>query len=182
MKRPTAVFVVLHAAVLTVMSAGSLAAADHQAIFVVRHAERAAATPAPANPVPPGHSMMPDDPPLSPAGQARAARLATMLASAGIQRIYTTEFKRTRQTAAPLADKLKIKAVMAAANDPAPLVKQLQQGAGNVLVVGHANTIPDLLKKLGVKESVTIADDQYDDLFLVIRRVGEPSTLVHLKY
>lgn len=181
MRRATALFVALGAAALIVMTAGSLAAADHQVIFLVRHAERAAAA-APANPVPPGHPMMSDDPPLSPAGQARAARLATMLASAGIQRIYTTEFKRTRQTAAPLADKLKIKAVMAAANDPAPLIKQLQQGAGNVLVVGHANTIPDLLKKLGVKESVTIGDDQYDDLFIVIRRVGEPSTLIRLKY
>jgi broad specificity phosphatase PhoE len=126
--------------------------------------------------------MIADDPPLSPAGEARATRLATMLGSAAIQRIYTTEFKRTRQTAAPLADKLKIKPVMAAANDPGPLVTQLRQAKGNALVVGHANTIPDLLKALGVKEVVTIGDEQYDDLFLVIRRVGEPSTLIRLKY
>ena len=126
--------------------------------------------------------MMADDPPLTAAGQARAARLATMLASADIKRIYTTEFQRTRQTAAPLADKLKITPVMAAAKDPAPLVRQLQQGTGNALVVGHSNTIPDLLKKLGVKDTVTIADDQYDDLFIVIRRVGESPTLVRLKY
>jgi broad specificity phosphatase PhoE len=126
--------------------------------------------------------MMADDPPLTAAGQARAARLASMLASADIKRIYTTEFQRTRQTAAPLADKLKITPVMAAAKDPAPLIRQLQQGTGNALVVGHSNTIPDLLKKLGVKDTVTIADDQYDDLFIVIRRVGEAPTLVRLKY
>jgi hypothetical protein len=77
---------------------------------------------------------------------------------------------------------LKIKPVMAAAKDPAPLVKQLRQAKDNVLVVGHSNTIPDLLKQLGVKDAVTIADDQYDDLFIVIRRVGEPSTLIRLKY
>jgi hypothetical protein len=49
-------------------------------------------------------------------------------------------------------------------------------------VVGHANTIPDLLKKLGVKDQVTIGDNDYDDLFVVIRRVGEPATLIRLKY
>ena len=153
------------------------AASAHQVIFVVRHAERAATNDPNAS-----KRMMADDPPLTAVGQARAARLATMLASAGIKRIFTTEFQRTRQTAAPLADKVKITPVMAAANDPAPLIRQLQQATGNVLVVGHANTIPDILKKLGVKDAVTIADDQYDDLFIVIRRVGEPSTLIRLKY
>ena len=173
------------ASVSTVVLSAAVLAADHQVIYVVRHAERAASTPQPALPpnAPGGHGMMiADDPPLSPAGQARAARLATMLGSADIKRIYTTEFKRTRQTGAPLADKLRITPVMAAAKDPAPLVKQLQQGTGNALVVGHSDTIPDLLKKLGVKDTVTIADDQYDDLFIVIRRVGEPSTLIRLKY
>jgi broad specificity phosphatase PhoE len=173
-------------AALLIVGAGAVppvAAAD-QVIFVVRHADRAAsATPAPPSQTPPGHPMMADDPPLSAAGQARAARLATMLASAGIQRIYTTEFKRARQTAAPLADKLKVQPVMAAAMDPAPLIAQLRKGGkGNALVVGHANTIPDLLKKLGVKEDVKIGDDEYDNLFIVISRVGEPSTLIRLKY
>jgi len=180
--RPTRLLI---AAILIVLagSVRAVAAAD-QVIFVVRHAERAAtATAAAPGKTPPGHPMMADDPPLSPAGQARAARLETMLASAGIQRIYTTEFKRTRQTAAPLADKLKIQPVMAAAMDPAPLIAQLRKGGkGNVLVVEHANTIPDLLKKLGVKEDVTIGDDEYDNLFIVISRVGEPATLIRLKY
>lgn len=164
------------ALILLAWSAPIAAAADH-VIFVVRHAERAAANDPNAS-----KRMMADDPPLSPAGQTRAARLAAMLASAGVQRIYTTEFQRSRQTAAPLADKLKLKPVMAPAKDPAPLVAQLRQAQGNVLVVGHANTIPDLFKKLGVKDDIKIADDQYDDLFVVIRRVGGPSTLIHLKY
>jgi len=177
MRCAVAVLVMLCAAVLVTPTAAALTAADHQVIFVVRHAERAATSDPNAS-----KRMMADDPPLTAAGQARAARLATMLASADIKRIYTTEFQRTRQTAAPLADKLKITPVMAAAKDPAPLVRQLQQGTGNALVVGHSNTIPDLLKKLGVKDTVTIADDQYDDLFIVIRRVGESPTLVRLKY
>jgi broad specificity phosphatase PhoE len=155
----------------------SAAAPAERVIFVVRHAERAAAADPDAS-----TRMMADDPPLAPAGQARAARLATMLASAGITQIYTTEFQRTRQTAAPLAAKLKITPLMAPAKDPAPLVAQLIKGKGNALVVAHSNTLPDLLKRLGVKEGVTIPDDEYDDLFIVIRRVGEPSTLIRLKY
>jgi broad specificity phosphatase PhoE len=165
------------AVLITIALSASFAAAADHVIFVVRHAERAATNDPNAS-----KRMMGDDPPLSPAGQARAARLATMLASAGVQRIYTTEFQRSRQTAAPLADRLKIKPVMAPANDAAPLVAQLRRAAGNVLVVGHSNTIPDLLKKLGVKEEIKMADDQFDDLFVVIRRVGGPSTLIRLKY
>jgi broad specificity phosphatase PhoE len=169
----------LLAALLIVIVAAPYAAADeNQIIFVVRHAERAASGDQAAE----THRMMADDPPLTPAGQARAGRLAAMLAPAGIARIYTTEYQRTRQTAAPLAQKLKLTPVMAAANDPAPLIAQLIKGKGNALVVGHANTIPDLLKKLGVKDPVTIADNDYDDLFVVVRRVGEPSTLIRLKY
>jgi len=164
------------ASLLVALSATAAAPAD-RVIFVVRHAERAATDDPNA-----GTRMMADDPPLAPAGKARAARLATMLAPAGIQEIYTTEFQRTRQTAAPLADKLKIKPVMAPAKDPAPLITQLRKGKGNVLVVGHSNTIPDLLRKLGVKEDVRIGDDQYDDVFLVIPRVGKPATLIRLKY
>jgi broad specificity phosphatase PhoE len=167
------------AALLIVIGAAPYAiAGENQIIFVVRHAERAASGDKAAE----THRMMADDPPLTPAGQARAARLATMLAPAGIERIYTSEFQRTRQTAAPLAQKLKIAPVLAAANDPAPLIAQLIKGKGNALVVGHADTIPELLKKLGVKEAVTIGNDDYDDLFVVIRRVGEPSTLIRLKY
>jgi broad specificity phosphatase PhoE len=94
--------VTLAAWVLVLLVAGSANAAGQQVVFMVRHAERAA-SPAPAPPA--GHMSMTaaaDDPPLSPAGQERAARLAAMLRSSDIRHIFTTEFLRTRQTAAPL--------------------------------------------------------------------------------
>jgi broad specificity phosphatase PhoE len=169
---------VLAALLIAIVATSYAAAAENQIIFVVRHAERAASGDKTAE----THRMMADDPPLTPAGQARAVRLAAMLGSARIERIYTSQYQRTRQTAAPLAQKLKITPTMAAANDPAPLIAQLIKGKGNALVVGHADTIPDLLRKVGVKEQVTIGDNDYDDLFIVIRRVGEPSTLIRLKY
>lgn len=163
---------------LIVLALPGLARAADQVVFLVRHAERGA-TPAAQ---PSSHQMMADDPPLSAAGQERAARLATMLSSAGIKHIFTTEYLRTRQTAQPLAQRLKLRAVMAAAKDPAPLAQQIRKVTGNVLIVGHSNTIPDLLKRLGVKEAVTIGENDYDQVFVVVLRAAAEPTLIRLHY
>ena len=163
---------------LALLMTGVSPATAEQVIFLVRHAERADA-PAQAQQ---SHSMLAEDPPLTPAGEQRAARLATVLSQAGITAIYTSEFKRTRQTAAPLADKLKIKPVMAAAKDPAPLLAQLKKAQAPVLVVGHANTLPVLIKALGVTEAVAIGDNDYDNIFIVVRGATGKPTLIRLKY
>ena len=61
-------------------------------------------------------------------------------------------------------------------------MEQMTKAAGNVLVIGHSNTVPDLLKRLGVKQAITIADSEYDNLFVVVRHgTGEP-TLIRLRY
>ena len=156
---------------------GAASAAD-QVIFLVRHAERATTSAG----QPAGRAMMGDDPPLADAGHQRAVRLAALLASAEIKHIFTTEYLRTRQTAAPLAERLNIKAIMGAAQDPEPFVQQIRKASGNVLVVGHSNTIPELIKRLGVTRAITIADNEYDNLFVVVRHdAGEP-TLFRLRY
>lgn len=174
--RCTRVFVaaVLSAFLLTALPA----AADDQIIFLVRHAEKAATPAAPPAPT----TMMADDPPLSAAGQARAAKLAALLASAGVKYIFTTEFRRTRETAAPLARQLKLTPVMAAAKDPTPLLEQVRRLKDNVLIVGHSNTVPDLLKRLGIKDEITIPDAEYDNLFIVVRPVTGDPTLIRLRY
>jgi len=170
---------ILAAIVMTAMLAAARPVAADQVIFLVRHAERAATAAGAA----PSHGGMPaDDPPLSPAGEQRADKLASMLAASNIKFIYTSEFKRTRQTAAPLAKKLSLTAVMAAANDPTTLVATLKGLQGNALVVGHSNTVPDLLKRLGVAETVTIGDSDYDNLFVVVRDAAGKATLVRLKF
>jgi phosphohistidine phosphatase SixA len=152
-------------------------AAAQQTIFVVRHAERADAGAGAAGMVTPA-----TDPPLSAAGRERAARLASMLRSADIKHIFTTEFRRTKETAAPLADQLKLTPSVSGSKDPAPLVSRVRQVIGNVLMVGHSNTVPDLLKRLGVKEEVTIADEEYDNLFVVVRPATGDPTLIRLRY
>jgi broad specificity phosphatase PhoE len=160
---------------ITIHAAPAIAA--DQIVFLVRHAEQAATGDAGAS-----TRMMAGDPPLAPAGRQRADRLSALLAASGIQRIYTTEFLRTRQTAAPLAAILKIEPVMVASKDPDSLIAQIRTAPGNVLVVAHATTIPDVLKRLGVNEAAQVPDSDYGNLFIVVRPSAGEATLIRLRY
>ena len=151
--------------------------ASDRIIFVVRHAERADALGAAGQP------MVTDaDPPLSRAGHTRARRLASMLRSANVTHIFTTEYLRTRQTAAPLAEALHLEVVNIPAKDVNALVARLRETNGTTLVVGHSNTVPQLLKELGVATAVTIGERDFDNLFVVVRAPSGESTLVRLRY
>ncbi len=142
-------------------------------VFLVRHAERADAGMAAAK-------MAGADPELSDVGKARANALAALLQDAKITAIFTTEYKRTRDTAQPLATATGIAAAAVDSKDAAGLIARVKASAGNVLVVGHSNTVPDVIKALGVTEPVAIADDQFDNLFVVIR--GARPALLRLHY
>jgi probable phosphoglycerate mutase len=152
-------------------------ASGQTAIFLVRHAEKATE----ANEA---------SVPLSPVGRARAERLASTLASAGISEIYSTETERARQTAEPLARvrKLEIRAYAPRDADgksaPRLIVDRIRKEApaGNVLVIGHSNTVPEILAALGHAEKIEIPSTQFDDLFLVVPREGAPPTVLRLKY
>ena len=140
------------------------AVSAQSAVFLVRHAERADAG------APPGGAatMMAPDPDLSEAGKARAASLAAMLKDAKITAIYVTEYKRTRQTAEPLSRQLGIEMTVVPSKDAAGLTAKLKSARGNVLVVGHSNTVPATIAALGVQDPVAIGDTDYDDLFIVL--------------
>jgi phosphohistidine phosphatase SixA len=145
---------------LLLILALAIDASAQQTVFVVRHAERADATAG-------GSPTMAADPDLSEAGKVRADSLAAMLKDANVKAIFTTEFKRTQQTAAPLAKSLGIAIVTVAAGDPAKLLQAVKAAAGNALVVGHSNTVPAILKGLGIATPVTLGDSDYDNLFVV---------------
>ena len=152
-------------------------AAAQRAIILVRHAEKA--TDANEAGVP-----------LSAAGRKRAERLARMLAAVGVTAIYVTETDRARQTAEPLARASKLAVRMYSPRDaagylaPQLVLEKIKKDDANgvVLVVGHQNTVPDILRALGYPEKVEIADKQFDDLFIVVPKAGSPPTVVHLKY
>lgn len=159
-------------ALLLAVVVASPAAAQHT-IFLVRHAERADTQPGVS-------PTMAADPDLSEAGRARAASLADALKDAKITTIYASEFKRTQQTAAPLAKALGLTVKIVTSKGPGPLVKQLKASKGNVLVVGHSNTVPEVIAGLGVTTPVTIDDAEFDNMFLVT--TGPHPSLLRLHY
>lgn len=148
-------------------------AAAQQSVFLARHAER-------ADTVKGAAPKMASDPDLSEAGRARAASLAVLLKDANITAIYTTEFQRTRQTAAPLAKALGIAPRIVKADDADGLMKAIRSQQGNVLVIGHSNTVPAVIKSLGVASPVMIGDEEYDNLFIVTSTT--PPSLLRLHY
>ena len=155
-----------------VLVLGGLAstAAAQGTVFLVRHAER-------ADDANSGPKMTGTDPDLSGQGILRAQALARTLKDAKITAIYTTEFKRTRQTAAPLATALGVQVTEVSSKDLPGLFQKVRTAPGNVLVVGHSNTVPAVIKELGVAEPVSIAETEYDNLFVVTR-----GTLIRLRY
>jgi phosphohistidine phosphatase SixA len=159
--------------VLSLLLATTAPALAQSPIYLVRHAERADSGTMAA-------TTMATDPDLSDAGRARAESLAFILKDAGIKAIYTTEYKRTRQTAAPLAKALGIEATVVPAREMKTLVEKIKGAAAPVLVVGHSNTVGDTIAALGVAEPVKIGDADYDNLFIVVP--GAKPTLVRLHY
>ena len=124
------------------------------------------------------------DPPLSVVGMARAEKLAQMLSATKINAIYVTQYRRTAMHATPLATRQGITPVVVPAADTAGLIKRLaSHGADEtVLVVGHSNTVPLVLKGLGAVEEVKLTEDEYDNLFMLVPKPGAAPTVTRLKY
>jgi broad specificity phosphatase PhoE len=121
-----------------------------------------------------------NDPELSSAGRARADALARILKDAGITAIFTTELKRTQETAAPTSTLAHVTPTVVAAKDTASLIAKLHQLTGNALVVGHGDTIPNIVKALGINAPVNIPDADYSELLIVT--LGDKPQLFRLHY
>ena len=143
--------------------APAVASAQSLVIFV-RHAERADGGAA-ANT---GMTGKPADPLPSAAGEARAAKLATMLADSGIKAIYTSEFRRTQDTGKPLAAKLGLTITPVASSDVNVLIQKIktEHPKDAVMIVGHSNTIPAAIKAFGGPD-VKMADDEYSAIYIL---------------
>ena len=131
-----------------------------QALFLVRHAEKVDNS---------------KDAALSAAGEARAKSLADKLGDAGITSIFTSEYQRTRNTAAPLAAKLGVKPEVHKADDTKGLVALLHK-TQRALVVGHSNTLPEIAQAYGVK--LEVSDDDFSSVWLLVP--GDKPLLVRL--
>ncbi len=145
-------------------------------IVVVRHAERS--------------TDDPRDPSLSAAGQQRARDLSAVLRDARVTVIYTTHYKRTRQTAEPYAQEHGISIVerpISAANS-ATYARDLAQeirtrSAGkSVLVVGHSNTVPDIVRALSGADIPAMTEAEYDHIFVVVIPASGSPRVMQLRF
>lgn len=127
--------------------------------YVVRHAEKETT------------GTMTSDVPLSEAGRQRAVALKDLLQDKKIIRIFSTNYKRTLATAQPLSDVtgVRIETYNPADTNFIQLLKQVTQG--DVLVVGHSNTVDNLVNGLAGKNVLQdLPDMQYGDLFVITKR------------
>jgi phosphohistidine phosphatase SixA len=109
------------------------------------------------------------DPALSAAGSARAQELRHVLRDAGLDAIYVTRWQRTQQTAAPLAADLGITPTQVDAAVDVVAAIQARPPSSAALVIGHTNTVPDIIAGLGGPAGVTIEATEFDRLFVLLR-------------
>ena len=127
--------------------------AEPLVVFLVRHAEKVDSS---------------ADPELSPEGVQRAADLAATLADAGVERIHSSDYIRTRDTAAPLAAALGLELEIYDPRDLPSLVALLREAGGRHLVVGHSNTTPNAVELLGGEPGPAVVEaTEYDRLYAV---------------
>ena len=108
-----------------------------------------------------------NDPSLTDEGAANAQKLAAMLADKGITAIFVTPTRRTTQTAEPLAKRLGIAITTYDPRDPAALVRTVAAAGGPVLIVGHSNTVPDLVAAFGGTRPAPMSEEDFGTLFVV---------------
>lgn len=156
---PVLVFVFSH------LWAAETPAKDPLLVFLVRHAEKVDAS---------------RDPKLSAAGSERAEELARVLRDANIKHVHSSDFIRTRDTAAPIAARLDLKVELYDPHDLPSLVRKLRQAGGRHLIVGHSTSTPGAVELLGGKPGTDINEaGEFDRLYIVTADAsGEVSTVL----
>lgn len=136
-------------------------------IIMLRHAER---------------ETLGADPSLTAAGRKRALLLARMLQDAGVTAVFTSDARRTKETAAPLLAQTHLTAVeLTGTNFAAHKASVLAVSSGTAVVIGHTNTVPPLIAALGAG-SPFILDSEFDRLLVVTRSITGEVKLLALRY
>ncbi|MEB2774916.1 phosphoglycerate mutase family protein [Algoriphagus sp. D3-2-R+10] len=138
-------------------------------IYIVRHAEKL---------------LTGDDPELSVAGKARAVKLSQILGDKEIKHIFSTDYRRTRLTAERTAKEAGIAIEVYDPKNHDELVDQLRSLEGNILVVGHSNTVGQLANYfVGEGEKYTdLEDSGYNYIYIVTLEKDGTSSVARKMY
>lgn len=137
-------------------------------IILVRHAER-------------DTMLIGPDQPLTAAGLLRAQTLRHVLGPSGIDAIYVTPWWRNRQTAMPTATALgESLTVIDAVAETVTRLRTRHWGE-TVLVVGHSNTVPDIIAAL-TGRPFPETRVPYDGMWIVTLMRDGRAALVTLRY
>ena len=138
-------------------------------VFLVRHAEK-------------DLDFLGEDPPLTSAGNRRAHDLGNALRDAGISAIYVTRFRRSHDTAVPLATALGESLIVVTETEE--LVRRLRtRHAGDtVLVVGHSDSVPQVIEGLGGPKAADLGAVGYDGMWLVTFETQGTARVLRLHY
>ena len=112
------------------------------------------------------------DPDLTDEGQRQAALLPGRLGAQPPRAIYVSTYKRTLQSAAPLAARLRLTPAVYDPADTPALVARVRSGPLPALVVGHSNTVPDIIEQLGGERPSPLAHEDFGDLWRIDPRTG----------
>lgn len=147
--------------------ATGIAASAQEAVYLIRHGEK---------------ELSGTDPALTPEGRLRAADWAEMLRNVGFDVIITSDALRTQETGGIIANVLGLETHALPKGDVAGLVDSLEFDHEEeiVLIVAHAETIPQILEYMGVLENVTIDQSEFANLFIVLKSSSDSSTYIHL--
>jgi broad specificity phosphatase PhoE len=149
---------------------------EETVVLLVRHAERA--DDGPGDPQVAMDRQMAQDPPLSEAGRLRSSLLAELLRDAGITRIHSTDYRRTRETADPTSAATGVEVAIYDPSDLDAFAEELRSSPGRHLVVGHSNTTPELVAALGGDPGLPMESLEYDRLYVVTLEETGASTVL----
>jgi broad specificity phosphatase PhoE len=156
------------ALLLALLPAAAPAQPAAHPVYVMRHLNTPAGDP---------------DPDLLPEGRATAIALADLMETDQFEgrrpvAIYVSDYKRTRQTAAPTAARLALNLTIYDPRDTAALIARVRAEPGPVLIVGHSNTVPEIVAALGGTRPAPLVHEDFGDLWIV--QPGGATTRQHI--
>ena len=165
------VFILFLSCLVISAKAQTIEFGNNSKVYLVRHAEKESG----------------NDPLLTPDGNKRAGDLMRALKGKQVKRIYVTEYKRTQNTGDSLRIQLGIDTVHYGSDTSCTdLINKLETHHDlndAILIIGHSNTIPLVIRKLGITNYPKdyIPSNDFDDLFLLSFKKGK-AILTRSKY